>query len=137
MVPTTDLEPCKKCLKNVKKMKKKKKIIIIIIIKKKKNKDSVKRTCTSSDHDKDTCKISEGLVKNCRKSCAHKVPTINSEPRTTNHAPPTTESRILCPRPFRRKGGGQQKDQEFAKDVPKTVIHSDTGTSTRNKRYSN
>ena len=32
---------------------------------------------------------------------AHKVPTTNSEPRTT-------ESRILCPLAFLRKGGGQQ-----------------------------
>ena len=61
-------------------------------VKKKKKKDSVKNTCTSSDHDEDTCKISEGLVKNCRRSCAHKVPIINSEPRTTHHRKPNTMS---------------------------------------------
>ena len=60
-------------------------------MKKKLFKDSAKSTCTSSDNDEDTCKISEGLVKNCRRSCAHKVPTINSELRTTNHAPRKTE----------------------------------------------
>ena len=50
---------------------------------------------------KTPAKISEGLVKNCRRSCAHKIPTINLEPRTT-------ESRILCPLTFLRKGGGKK-----------------------------
>ena len=35
----------------------------------------IQMSCTSSVLDKNTCKVSKGLGKNCRRSCAHKVPT--------------------------------------------------------------
>ena len=38
-------------------------------------------SCTSSVLDKNTCKVSKGLGKNCRRSCAHKVPTYMMDER--------------------------------------------------------
>ena len=59
-----------------------------------------------SDHE-DTCKISEGLGKNYRRSFAHKVPTINSEPCTTNHAPRKAE--YYVPSLFFEKAGDKNE----------------------------
>ena len=37
----------------------------------------VQSTCTSSYHEKNTCKVSKQWVQNCKRSCAHKMPMLN------------------------------------------------------------
>ena len=37
----------------------------------------VQSTCTSSYHEKNTCKVSKQWVQNCKRSCAHKIPMLN------------------------------------------------------------
>ena len=88
-------------------------------VKKKYFKDFVKSTCTSSDHDEDTCKISEGLVKNYRRSCAHKVLTINSEKCTTNHAPRKAE--YYVPLLFFEKAGDKKNVVEATSHLMSTL----------------
>ena len=48
-------------------------------------------------------KFQKDRQKNCRMSCIHKVPTVRG-----GHNHGTTESRMLRPLAFLRKGGGQQ-----------------------------
>ena len=40
---------------------------------KKKPNNYIQTTCTSSYHDKNTCKVSKWSVQNCKRSCAHKT----------------------------------------------------------------
>ena len=54
----------------------------------------VQSTCTSSYHEKNTCKVSKQWVQNCKRSCAHKIPMLNVDGWTDGRTDERTDGNL-------------------------------------------